>query len=466
MLRIWVFLGLFVGFVNLGRAKDLPIAQLTDTLKMKQELKKSVKKSVRAKVQQFFVRFRKFFRGTRHKKSSNNQVVIPGANRMAMYLPLLKDKRVAILANQTSVVNRADGIIHLVDTLVALGVQIVKVFVPEHGFRGLGDAGEKIRDAIDTVTGIPLISLYGKKQKPSSEDLAGVDIVIYDIQDVGVRFYTYISTFQLLMERCLEEDVPLVVLDRPNPNGFYVDGPILETKYKSLVGMQPIPVVYGMTIGEYARMLYNEGWLKLPANNRRAHHNQPQKQQFNLYIIPCIGYTHASRYILPIPPSPNLPNMQAVYLYPSLCFFEGTNVSVGRGTFQPFQCYGNPYFPDSLYSFIPLSVLGAKKPPYLAKRCYGYDLQNIDLQALNNAIDNPHSLFTLQFLLQAYHISQSESLRFFQHKKHFDKLAGSNKLYQAVVAGKQEQEIRQSWSSGLDSFRKLRKKYLLYKDFE
>lgn len=460
MLRIVGFLGLYWCFLNLALATDANLPKFSiDSLEAKH--------TVGAKMRQFFARFRDFFKSVSPKKS---QLVIEvkneietGADRFAEYLPLLHNKRVAILANQTSIVTRGNKTTHLVDTLMAQGINIVKIFIPEHGFRGMSDAGQKIRDSIDPITKIPLISLYGKKQKPTHKDLAGIDIVIYDIQDVGVRFYTYISTFQLLLERCIEEDIPLVVLDRPNPNGFYVDGPILDREFKSIVGLQAIPVVYGMTIGEYAQMLYFEKWLNIDTS---IFTKNTRYQRFKLHIITCTGYSHANRYVLPIAPSPNLPNMLAIYLYPSLCFFEGTNVSVGRGTPYPFQCYGNPFFPDSLFSFIPMSMPGASNPPFLAKRCYGYNLREINLQDLNTDKNNPKSLFTLQFLIRAYRDLQADSSKFFQEKKHFHKLAGNNKLYQAVIMGMEEEEIRQSWSAGLDSFRQLRRKYLLYDDFE
>lgn len=455
MLRIVSFFGLFWAFLNLTFADNLslPKVELIDTLESNQNLV--------VKMRQFFLRFRKLFDQVHSRKQSDE--IIPGANRFLEYLPLLKGKRVAILANQTSVVNNKGVNTHLVDTLLAQGINIVKIFIPEHGFRGKKDAGEKLNDSIDPITNIPLISLYGKKQKPTSKDFAGVDVVIYDIQDVGVRFYTYISTFQLLLERCLEEDVPLLVLDRPNPNGFYVDGPILDKEFKSMVGMQSIPVVYGMTIGEYAQMLYLERLLNVDFNFWAD--SVVKNQNFKLHVITCIGYTHAKRYTLPIAPSPNLPNMQAIYLYPSLCFFEGTNVSVGRGTSHPFQCYGNPSFPDSLFVFTPVSIPGATNPPFATKRCYGYDLQNIQLEKLKTDKNNPNSLFTLQFLLQAYRILHKDSINFFKYKKHFHKLAGSSKLYEAVIKGMDEALIRQKWISDLDSFRRMRKKYLLYEDF-
>lgn len=382
-----------------------------------------------------------------------------GAQRMDLYVPLLRHKRIALMANQTSVVPRArtGEWIHLIDTLRRLDIQIVKIFTPEHGFEGRLDAGEKFASSVDKNTGIPIISLYGKHIQPTREDLQDVDLVVYDIQDVGVRFYTYIASFQHLLEACWAQGIPLLVLDRPNPNGFYVDGPVLERAYASLVGRQPVPVVYGMTIGEYAQMLAGEPyWLsyKTPAITGQ------QKMQL-LKIIPCANYTHTDRYELPIPPSPNLPNMQAVYLYPSLCFFEATNVSVGRGTSFPFQCYGSPHWDRLLFSFSPVSLRGAKKPLHQNKICYGYDLRRFKRQ-------KRRSYFTLSFLLKAFHKEDrlSSDTSFFTLPAFFHKLSGSDKLYRAIVAGKKEAEIRKEWQPALRNFKAIRKKYLLYKDFE
>lgn len=381
-----------------------------------------------------------------------------GAQRMDLYVPLLRHKRIAVMANQTSVVPGESGEwVHLIDTLRRLDIQIVKIFTPEHGFEGRLDAGEKFASSIDKNTGIPIISLYGKHIQPTREDLQDVDMVVYDIQDVGVRFYTYIASFQHLLEACWEQGIPLLVLDRPNPNGFYVDGPVLERAYASLVGRQPVPVVYGMTIGEYAQMLAGEPyWLsyKTPALSEQ------QKIQL-LKIIPCAHYTHTDRYELPIPPSPNLPNMQAVYLYPSLCFFEATNVSVGRGTSFPFQCYGSPHWDRLLFSFSPVSVRGAKNPLHQNKICYGYDLRRFKRS-------RHRSYFTLSFLLKAFHKEDrlGSDTSFFTLPAFFHKLSGSDKLYRAIVAGKKEAEIRKEWQPALRNFKTIRKKYLLYKDFE
>ncbi|MCD6365908.1 MAG: DUF1343 domain-containing protein, partial [Bacteroidales bacterium] len=278
--------------------------------------------------------------------------ILPGAYNTTQYLPLLKNKKVVVVANQTSII----GHTHLVDTLLKLNVDILRIFSPEHGFRGVASAGEKIDNSIDSKTGLPVISLYGNHKKPTAENLDSADIVIFDIQDVGVRFYTYISTLQYVMESCAENNIPLLLLDRPNPNGFYVDGPVLKSGYKSFIGMQPVPVVYGMTIGEYAEMLNGEHWLE-------------NGDSCNLTIIKCQNYTHDSLYQLPVAPSPNLPNMKAVYLYPSLGFFEGTVISVGRGTKYPFQVIGAPFLPKYKFFFVPKSCAASLKPKFMGKKC-------------------------------------------------------------------------------------------------
>jgi uncharacterized protein YbbC (DUF1343 family) len=414
--------------------------------------------------------------GSVHNPASSSSQIIPGAERMDLYLPLLRGKSVGIFANQTSRAGKS----HIVDTLLKKGVMIKKIFAPEHGFRGSSDAGENISSAKDPVTGIPIISLYGSRTKPTPEDLFGIDILVFDIQDVGVRFYTYISSFQKFLEAAIENNRPLVVLDRPNPNGFYVDGPVLDPKFKSFVGMQPIPVVYGMTIGEYGKMLLGEKWLD-PAvsadlNNIHAiqdaeakidsivHRQRNQHvnfgvSDFQLLVIPCLNYTHKSRYILPVRPSPNLPDMQAVYLYPSICFFEGTVVSLGRGTTKPFQQFGNPLFPDSLYHFTPRSIEGAKNPPLVNQVCYGYDLSKSEvLKELDGRIQ-------LGWLLLAYRLYPHKE-DFFLPSYYFNKLAGNDLLMQEVRDGKSESEIRASWQPEINAFKRVRKKYLMYPDFE
>ncbi|HEY0609733.1 MAG TPA: DUF1343 domain-containing protein [Chitinophaga sp.] len=366
--------------------------------------------------------------------------VITGAARTAEYLPLLKNKRVALLVNQTATI----GETHLVDSLLKLQVKIQKIFSPEHGFRGNADAGEKVGNSVDQRTGLPIVSLYGKHRKADAADLRDVDILIYDIQDAGARFYTYISSLQELMESAAENNKPLIVLDRPNPNGHYVDGPVLDTAFRSFVGMQPIPLVHGMTVGEYAQMLNGEKWLR-------------QGLQCQLTVITCLQYTHHTFYELPVRPSPNLPNMASIYLYPSICLFEGTPLSLGRGTDKPFQVFGSPLFPKDLYTFTPRSMPGAKAPPLKDQLCYGYDLSG-DAKSVLQQTGNQ---LQLKWLIQAYQLYPQKD-QFFT--PFFNKLAGNSILMQQIKEGKSEQEIRQSWEPALSRFKTLRKKYLLYKD--
>lgn len=377
------------------------------------------------------------------------EAIQPGAERMDRYLPLLNNKTVAVFANQTSVVGPANT--HLVDTLLKRGIHISKIFSPEHGFRGQEDDGAKVSSAADPATGIPIVSLYGGKNKPSATDLQDVDILLFDIQDVGCRFYTYISSLQKYIEAAIENDKPLIILDRPNPNGFLIDGPILDPKFKSFVGMQPIPVAYGMTIGEYAGMLVGQHWLD-PAIEAK-----PRPAHFKLTVIQCGGYTHQSKYQLPVGPSPNLPNMQSVYLYPSICFFEGTAVSLGRGTPKPFQQFGSPWFPKDLYQFTPVSSHGSHKPPLMDRLCYGYDLSNIDV------LQQTGGKISLKWLLQAYQLTPNKD-SFFLATNYIDKLAGSDQLQKQIRQGLTESQIRQTWQPGLRNFRQIRKKYLLYAD--
>jgi uncharacterized protein YbbC (DUF1343 family) len=365
--------------------------------------------------------------------------LLTGAEQLGQYVPMLKAKRVAVFANATSLVGRS----HLVDTLVKLGIFIHTIFSPEHGFRGDADAGSTVSNQQDPATGIPIVSLYGSKTKPTPADLAAIDVMVYDIQDVGVRFYTYISSLQKYMEAAIENHLPLIILDRPDPNGWYVDGPVLDTAYRSFVGEQPIPVVYGMTIGEYAQMLLGEGWV-------------PHDAGFRLIVIPCKGYTHHSRYTLPAKPSPNLPNMQSVYLYPSLCLFEGTGVSLGRGTTKPFQQFGAPSFPDNLYHFVPEPTPGALKPPLLGQTCYGYDLSGIDVEKQTG------NRMSLQWLLKAYSLYPDKEHFFNGSGSGFDRLAGSSVLRQQLRDGLTEDDIRKSWKPALEHFKLIRKKYLLY----
>ncbi|MFL9485528.1 exo-beta-N-acetylmuramidase NamZ domain-containing protein [Chitinophagaceae bacterium LWZ2-11] len=394
--------------------------------------------------------------------------IIPAAYRLDAYLPLLKGKRVGIFANHTATV----GNVHLVDTLQKLGIKITIAFGPEHGFRGTADAGEKVDSYVDQATGIPVVSLFGKKRKPSAEDLKDVDILLMDIQDVGTRFYTFISTVQEIMESAFENGKPLLILDRPNPNGFYVDGPVLDTAYKSFVGMQPIPTVYGMTIGEYAFMIAGERWLSSSdANKRYDYYRTAQNSKdtaFHFLVIKCLNYTHKSKYILPVKPSPNLPDPASIYWYGSNCLFEGTVLSEGRGTDHPFCIFGHPSLPDNLYAFTPESRDGAKDPKLKDKKCYGWNVYGTNAEVLKK-IDNK---IQLKYILEAYKLFPDKDNFFIKPKSgnmqqsFFDKLAGNDELRQQIIAGKSEKEIRESWQPKLNEFKKIRKKYLLYPDFE
>ncbi len=363
-----------------------------------------------------------------------------GAERTEIYFPLLTEKSIAIVANHTSLIKNT----HLVDSLLNLGININKVFSPEHGFRGTADAGARIDNKTDKKTGLPIISLYGKNKKPKKEDLSDIDIVIFDIQDVGARFYTYISTMTYVLEACAENNIPVIILDRPNPNGFYVDGPVLEKKYKSFIGMHPVPVVHGMTIGEYAKMINEEGWLK-------------DGIKCDLNIIKCLNYDHAKLYQLPVRPSPNLPCMNSIYLYPSLCFFEGTIISVGRGTNTPFELIGHPDFSDGDFTFTPKSFPGASlNPPYKNISCLGYYLKDFFKDKDMNKIH-------LNLLIEMYDFFKDKNDFF---NSYFDRLAGTSELRKQIIAGKSEEEIRKSWQKDIDRYKKIRKKYLLYPDFE
>lgn len=394
--------------------------------------------------------------------------VIPGAARINVYLPLLKGKRVGIFANQTSLVGRA----HLVDTLQKLGVNIRAIFGPEHGFRGTADAGEKVGNYTDEKTGIPVISLYGAKRRPSREDLDSLDLLVFDIQDVGVRFYTFISSLEEFMEAAFKFKKPLLLLDRPNPNGHYVDGPVLDKKYRSFVGMQPVPIVYGMTVGEYAMMLTGEKWLSPGANEYVSWFEKVQQHHpdtpFHFMTIKCKGYDHKTKYVLPVKPSPNLPNIQSIYLYPSTCFFEGTALSEGRGTNKQFQVFGHPSLPKNLFSFIPNPNEGAKNSKHYGQVCYGWDLSGTPEEVLKK-VENK---VQLKWLMEAYRLFPDKEKFFLLPKSgkmeesFFNKLAGNNELWQQVRNGKTEKEIRDSWEPLLDAFKKIRKKYLLYDDFE
>ena len=367
--------------------------------------------------------------------------IIPGAYQTTDYFPLLKGKTLGVVANQTSII----GNTNLVDSLKSSGFKIKCVFAPEHGFRGEKGAGEKVDNNINQSTGIPIVSLYGNHLRPDAKDLAGIDIIIFDIQDVGVRFYTYISTLQYVMEACAEHNVRLIILDRPNPNSFYIDGPVLDKKYSSFVGMQPVPVVYGMTIGEYAGMLNGEGWLR-------------KKGKCNLKVIKIRDYFHIYKYQLPVAPSPNLPDMDAVYLYPSICLFEGTSVSLGRGTTKPFRLIGFPDTTTEGISFTPKSIPGvAMNPPYQDTLCRGLDLSG---EGKKMAIEMS---IQLKWLIQMYSV-YPEKGKFFNN--FFDKLAGTDQLRQQIIENKSEIEIKKSWQAGIDRFLQIRKKYLLYFDYQ
>jgi len=370
------------------------------------------------------------------ENNSKNKIVV-GANQTSKYLQLLKGKKVAVVANQTSVIFKKDGsYVHLVDSLLNQEINIVKVFAPEHGFRGKADAAEHVADGKDTKTGLPITSLYGKNKKPTQEQLNTIDIVVFDIQDVGVRFYTYISTLSYVMEACAEKGIPLVILDRPNPNGHYVDGPTLEPKHSSFVGLHPIPLVYGMTIGEYAQMVNGEKWLK-------------NGIQCDLTVIPLKNYTHQTEVHLPIRPSPNLPNDKANNLYPSLGFFEGTIINAGRGTEFQFQRYGAPFFPKVDFSYTPKPNFGAKYPKFKDKKCYGVDLRK---HPKLNKVD-------ISFLVDAYNKTPKDK-KFFG--KTFTIHAGSLKLQEQIESGMNPKEIRTSWQPKIALFKRIRAKYLIY----
>ena len=380
-----------------------------------------------------------------HVKPSNDNVTLTststdvtfktGAENFESYLPLLKEKRVGIVTNQTGILSKEK---HLVDFLIEQNINLQKIYAPEHGFRGTADAGELIVDGKDTKTNLPIISLYGNNKKPKPEQLEGIDILIFDLQDVGARFYTYISSLHYVMEACAENNIPLLVLDRPNPNGTIIDGPILEKEHKSFVGMHEIPVLHGMTIGEYAKMINGEKWLK-------------DSLQCDLKVAPCLNYSHDMKYSLPVKPSPNLPNDQSINLYASLCFFEGTNVSLGRGTEKQFQIYGSPFLPESEFdsSFTPKPNFGAKDPVHNGKLCFGEDLTEIR---------KVHRL-ELKWLLKAYENTADKTVFF---NDFFTKLAGTKKLREQIEAGMTEKEIRKTWQEGLEQFKEVRKKYLIY----
>ena len=364
--------------------------------------------------------------------------IVIGAERVAAYLPLLSGKKVGFVGNQTSIIPAEGQPMHLVDFLLGFEVDLKTVFAPEHGFRGTADAGEVVKDGKDPKTGLPIISLYGDNKKPSTKQLKDLDILIFDIQDVGARFYTYISTLHYVMEAAAENNIPILVFDRPNPNGHYIDGPILEPDHKSFVGMHTIPVVHGMTIGEYAKMINGEKWLE-------------KGIQADLTVVEMENYEHTRTYELPVKPSPNLPNAQAINLYPSLCFFEGTNVNAGRGTNKQFQVFGSPFLPKEKYdySYTPESNEGAKSPKHLGKECFGKDLSKHPKLAQIN----------LEWLINAYQQTADQKVFF---NSFFTKLAGTSKLQTQIEEGLTAEEIRETWKPGLRQFEIVREKYLMY----
>ncbi|MBU2920169.1 DUF1343 domain-containing protein [Winogradskyella psychrotolerans] len=371
--------------------------------------------------------------------------IIVAANRTELYLPLLKDKRVAVVANQTSVIFKNIetphdfSYTHIVDSLLHLNINIKNVFAPEHGFRGTADAGELVKDGMDTKTGLPVYSLHGKHKKPTTSHLKDVDILVFDIQDVGVRFYTYISTLHYIMEACAEQNIPLLILDRPNPNGNYIDGPVLEKKHSSFLGMHPIPLIHGMTIGEYAKMINGEAWL---TNGKTC----------DITIIEMKNYKHDSTYSLPIRPSPNLPNDQSIVLYPSLGLFEGTNINAGRGTEFQFQRFGAPFLDKNhfKFSYTPVANFGSKYPKHQNETCYGVDLSEIKVERS----------FTLKYVIDAFNHALDKSKVF--NTSNFTTHAGTDKLQQQIESGLTEDEIKATWKDDINAYKKMRRNYLIY----
>ena len=370
-------------------------------------------------------------KGIHSEKSDTN--IIVGAEQLDLISEHIKGRSIAVVGNQSSILNNG---VHIVDTLLSLNHKLIKVFSPEHGFRGKGSAGEHISNSKDPKTGLPIVSLYGSHKKPSSKDLEGIELLIFDIQDVGVRFYTYISTLHYVMEACAENNIPLIILDRPNPNGDYVDGPILELKYKSFVGMHPVPIVHGMTIGEYGKMINGQFWMKDSA-------------QCKLEVIPCKNYSHHMNYSLPVPPSPNLKSDASIRLYPSLCLLEATSVSVGRGTSSPFEWFGHPKFPEQGLSFIPKSIEGASHPKH----------ENVKCNAFKPVVDFEKKKINLDYVIKSYHLLKED---FMTKNSFFNKLAGTDRLFEQIASGMSQNEIRNSWNEGLDKFKAVRARYLIY----
>lgn len=374
--------------------------------------------------------------------ASTNETLVLGAERMDVITRLLKGKRVGLIINQTSILEKQQ--MHLLDAMLENGINVIKVFAPEHGFRGTADAGAEVKDSRDIKTGLPIISLYGKNKKPTDQQLSDLDVIVFDIQDVGARFYTYISTMQYAMEACAANRKSFIVLDRPNPNDF-VDGPVRQKGFESFVGLAPIPVLHGLTVGELAWMINKEGWLKSTPDT------------CDLHIVKMENWKHGDPYWLPVKPSPNLPNDQAIRLYPSLCFFEGTNISVGRGTYYPFQILGAPDPKYGDFNFVPTPLEGFDlKPLYKDKTCYGVDLRELPFEGG----------LSLSFLMDFYKKAGDEQAFFFARANWFDLLAGTKELRYQIVRGYNEQEIRESWKPGLENYKKIRKKYLLYPDYQ
>jgi uncharacterized protein YbbC (DUF1343 family) len=372
-----------------------------------------------------------------------DSIILPGIYQTDEYLDLLLDKKIAIVSNQTGLVND----VHLADTLISLGLNIVKVFCPEHGFRGTADAGAKVDNSIDDKTGLPIISLYGNNKKPLPKQMQDFDICIFDLQDVGVRFYTYISTLHYVMEACAEENIPLIILDRPNPNAHYIDGCVLDTaNYRSFIGMHPVPVVYGMTIGEYGKMINGENWLN---NGIKC----------ELIVIPCKNYNHNSKYSLPVKPSPNLPNDRSVELYPSLCFFEATNLSLGRGTNKQFQIIGHPLLKNieqASFEFTPMPNEGATNPVLNGEKCFGFDLSESE-----SIFDIKENQLNLDLLIKTYDLFPEKD-EFFKKSNSLELLSGSAEFRKQIENGLSETQIRETWKIGLENFKTIRSKYLIY----
>jgi uncharacterized protein YbbC (DUF1343 family) len=365
-----------------------------------------------------------------------------GAQQTDLYFNLLKDKNVGIIVNQSSLI----GNTHLLDTLLSAGINVKKIFSPEHGFRGNHGAGDKVNSSLDEKTGLPIVSLYGNHKKPTAVDLTGLDYIVFDIQDVGVRYYTYTSTMHYAMEACSENKVPFMVLDRPNPNGYFVDGPILDMKYKSFIGMHPVPIVHGLTVGEYAKMINGEKWLK-------------DRAVCDLKVIPMTDYNHHMEYELPVKPSPNLPNITSIYLYPSLCLFEGTPLSIGRGTDKPFQCLGSPDLKHGSYFFTPKPIPGVvSSPKFNGKKCQGYLLETF-----GSSYIPVHKRIYLNWIILVYEQTQNKETFFLEN---FNLLAGNSKLQEQIKNGKSQEEIYASWNKGVKEFKEMRKKYLIYSYWE